>query len=438
MEKKYKKIIVETSRIILGVVFIFSGFVKAIDPWGNAYKIMDYFNAFQFGDYSFGAMPFAFIQVILEFGVGVCLLLGIYRRASSVLVLIIMLFMIPLTLYIAIANPVSDCGCFGDALIISNWQTFYKNIFLLIAAFIVFFWYRSMTPIFTRRAYIPAITWICLFIFALSFYNYYYLPVINFRPYKIGTNIPEKMEIPKNAEHDIYEVQLIYSKNGREKKFTIDNYPKNDTTWTFVDSKSRLIQEGFQPPIHDFSITSANEDDITDEVLSNPSYTFLLVSHQFSEASDNETDKINDIYDFSVNKGYAFYALTASSPDEIQGWIENSGAEYPFCTMDETTLKTIIRSNPGLLLIKNGTIINMWPNTRLPSADDLNKLISVTDQGKRIRAYNFPVVLFLTIIFILPFIALYFLDVTIFKKNKNKRRRHRHKHRHGYGHGYGH
>jgi len=438
MERKHKKIIVETSRIILGLVFVFSGFVKAVDPWGGAYKILDYFTAFEFTEYGPWAIPLSFFQAALEFGVGVCLLLGIYRRISSILILLIMLFMTPLTLYLAIANPVSDCGCFGDALVITNWQTFYKNIILLIAAIIVYFWYRLMTPFFTKRAYTSAISWICLFIFGVAIYCYFFLPVFDFRPYKIGTNIPEKMEVPKDAEHDVYEVQLIYSKDGREKKFTMDNYPKNDSTWTFVDSKSRMIKEGYRPPIHDFSITNAQEDDITDEVLSNPSYTFLLISHRLKEAEDTNVDEINRIYDFSVEKGYDFYALTASLPGEIQGWIENSGAEYPFCTTDEITLKTIIRSNPGLVLIKNGTIINMWSNFQLPDITKLNKLIDETNQGKMIKVHNFFTLFFLTVIFILPLVGLYFIDVTIFKKMKKNRRRHRRKHGHRHGRGYGH
>ena len=434
MDTKYKKIIVEISRVILGLVFVFSGFVKAVDPLGNAYKIQDYLTAFEFTDFNSWVIPISFLQAAIEFGVGVCLLLGVYRHISSVLVLLIMVIMTPLTLYLAIANPVSDCGCFGDALVITNWQTFYKNIFLLIAAVIVYLWYRSMTPFFTKRAYIATVVWICIFILGFIFYSYRYLPVFDFRPYKIGTNIPEKIKIPENAAHDIYEVQLIYSKDGKEQKFTVKNYPKNDTTWTFVDSRSHLIKEGYHPPIHDFSIMTANEDDITEEVLSNPSYTFLLIAHKLDKANDAHVDKINDIYDFSVKGGYGFYALTASLPDEIQGWIEDSGAEYPFCTMDDITLKTIIRSNPGLVLIKNGTIIDKWPNRHLPGIAQLNQLINETNQGKMVKVHNFYTLLFLIVIFLLPLVGLYYIDVTIFKKMKKRKHRHKHGHGHGYGH----
>jgi len=420
MEKKHKITAVEISRAILSLVFIFSGFVKAVDPWGGAYKIEDYFSAFELTQFNSLAVSLSFLQAAVEFGVGVCLLIGVYRRFNSILVLLIMLFMTPLTLYLAIANPVTDCGCFGDALVISNWQTFYKNIFLLIAAVIVFMWYRYMTPFFTQKAGFSATLWIYLFIIGVSFYCFHYLPVLDFRPYKIGANIPQKMEIPENAEPDIYEARLIYSKDGQKKEFTIQNYPKGDSTWTFVDSKSRLIKKGYQPPIHDFSITDAQKEDITGEVLSNPSYTFLLIAHKLGKANDTNVDKINDIYDFSKTKEYDFYALTSSLPNEIQDWIESTGAEYPFCTMDDIALKTIIRSNPGLLLMKDGTIINKWPNTRLPSVEELIKLTDEPQPENAPVSHGFLTVLFLTFVLFVPLIGLFLYDSFIRRGRKLK------------------
>jgi len=405
MEKTNKKITVEISRYILGAVFIFSGFVKAVDPWGGAYKIQDYFTAFDLPELNYWALVLSILQAAVEFGVGASLLIGVYRRSNATLALIIMLFMTPLTLYLAIANPVSDCGCFGDALVITNWETFFKNIFLLIAAIIVFRWYRLMYSCFSHKKYFYPSLWIYIFIVGVSLYCFYYLPVLDFRPYKIGANIPEKMKIPENAEHDVYDVRLIYSKDDKQKEFTIDNYPKGDSTWTFVDSESRLIKKGYQPPIHDFSITNAEGGDITEDVLSDSSYTFLLIAHKFTKAGDTNVDKINNIFDYSKSKGYAFYALTSSSPDEINEWIENTGAEYPFCTGDDTALKTIVRSNPGLLLIKGGTIVNKWPNSCLPDTDNLNKLINNVDHGKVPKNHPSRTVLVLALILLIPLVA---------------------------------
>jgi len=416
MENSSKKIAVEISRVILGIVFVFSGFVKAVDPWGGAYKIQDYFAAFELTDFNFMAMPLSFIQAAIEFGVGACLLIGVYRRFNSIMALLIMLFMTPLTLYIALTDPVTDCGCFGDALVISNWSTFYKNIVLLIAAVFVFLWFYMMTSLFTWRRYFFASFWIYFFILGVSIYCYTYLPLIDFRPYKIGANIPDQMMIPENAPSDIYNIKLLYSKDGVVKEFTDKNYPRGDSTWTFVDSKSTLIKKGYEPPIHNFSITNSSGYSIADDILVNPSYTFLLIAHKLEKASDKNVDKINDIYDFSNENRYDFYALTSSMDDEKQKWIENTGAEYLFCTADDITLKTIIRSNPGLMLIKEGTIIKKWPNTRLPDEEKLNKLIEETNLGKIPVVHHSSNLLLLTLILLTPLAGLFLYDFSFRRK----------------------
>lgn len=369
---KLKKIIVETCRVLLGVVFAFSGFVKAVDPLGSAYKISDYFAAWGLHALDFLALPGSFFQSAMEFALGVFLLAGVYRKITAWLILLVMCFMTPLTLYLAIANPITDCGCFGDALVITNWQTFYKNIVLLAAAAVVFLWHKRMSFLFPKKARFFVLTVTFLFIIGFSLYCYTCLPVLDFRPYKIGNNISEGMKIPEGAETDVYETTFIYAKDGVEQAFTIDNYPKEDSGWSFVDSKSKLIKKGYEPPVHDFVITTEQGDDITDEILADENYTFLLIAHKLEKANDSHIDKINEIYDYAKQHGYNFICLTASIPSEIQRWKENTGAEYPFCTMDDITLKTIIRSNPGLLLIKKGTVLNKWPNRRIPKEIENN------------------------------------------------------------------
>ncbi len=409
-QDKVKKIIVEISRIVLGVVFVFSGFVKAVDPWGGAYKNEDYFNAFGLNFFDFTALPVSFVQAAVEFALGFCLLLGVYRRFHSILMLLFMLFMTPLTLYLAIANPVSDCGCFGDALVITNWETFSKNVVLLAASIAVFKWYTYMTPLFS-----PQYSWLVtlytyLFIGGLSFYCYMHLPVLDFRPYKIGANIPELMKVPEGAPHDIYETTFIYSKDGAEKEFTLENYPAEDSTWVFVDSKSKLIQKGYQPPIHDFTITTENGEDITEAVLADTSYTFLLIMNRLDKADDSNVDDINEIYDYSRQMGYAFYALTAAGPADIQRWKENAGAEYPICVTDNTTLKTIIRSNPGLLLLKDGIVINKWPHGYLPVEQAFVKPLEETSWGQVPENKDKKKIATLALILIVPLVLLFLPD----------------------------
>ena len=228
---------------------------------------------------------------------------------------------------------------------------------------------------------IHAFVCLCAFFLLLE-----YLPVLDFRPYKIGADIKAGMEIPEGAKPSVFESRFVLEKDGRQQEFTLDNYP--DSTWTFVETRTVLKEKGYEPPIHDFSMISLGTgEDITDSVLTDKGYTFLLVAHRIEEADDSNIDLINEIYDYSVEHGYGFYALTSSPEEEIEMWRERTGAEYPFCQMDDITLKTIIRSNPGLLLIKDGTILNKWSDNQLPDEyvlnDSLDKLeLGTAETGK--------------------------------------------------------
>ena len=373
------KVWVNICRFVLAVVFIFSGFVKAIDPLGFFYKIQDYLTAFGLISWFPGYWPllFAVLLAAVEFCTGMYLFLGIRRRISSSLALLLMLVMTPLTLYLAIANPVSDCGCFGDAIVLTNWQTFGKNVVLLIAAVTVVWKWREVVRFISLKLEWILSLYTILFVFALAFYCLRNLPLFDFRPYKIGTNIKAGMEIPEGAKLSVLETMFVMEKDGKRQDFTLDNYP--DSTWTLVETRTVVKEKGYEPPIHDFSMLSIDSGtDITDSVLTDPGYAFLLVVHRVEEADDSYIDLINEIYDYSVEHGYGFYALTSSPEEEIALWCDRTGAEYPFCQMDDITLKTIIRSNPGLLLLKGGTILNKWSDSQLPDeyvlTDSLDRL----------------------------------------------------------------
>lgn len=373
------KVWVNICRFVLAVVFIFSGFVKAIDPLGFFYKIQDYLTAFGLISWFPGYWPllFAVLLAAVEFCTGMYLFLGIRRRISSSLALLLMLVMTPLTLYLAIANPVSDCGCFGDAIVLTNWQTFGKNVVLLIAAVTVVWKWREVVRFISLKLEWILSLYTILFVFALTFYCLRNLPLFDFRPYKIGTNIKAGMEIPEGAKLSVLETMFVMEKDGKRQEFTLDNYP--DSTWTLVETRTVVKEKGYEPPIHDFSMLSIDSGtDITDSVLTDPGYAFLLVVHRVEEADDSYIDLINEIYDYSVEHGYGFYALTSSPEEEIALWCDRTGAEYPFCQMDDITLKTIIRSNPGLLLLKGGTILNKWSDSQLPDeyvlTDSLDRL----------------------------------------------------------------
>lgn len=357
--------------MLLGAVFVLSGFVKAVDPHGTQYKIEDYAVALGFADALPAVLTISLAVALsaVEFCLGVFLVFAIRRRLTSRLVLLMLAALTPLTLWLALANPVSDCGCFGDAIILTNWQTFWKNVVLLAAALIVAWRPGLMVRFLSKSNQWIVINYTALFILAVAGWSLYDLPQFDFRPYHVGASIPEGMAVPEGAPQPEYETTFILEKDGRQQEFTLEEYP--DSTWTFVDSRTTLVSEGYVPPIHDFSIQAHDGTDITADVLADTTYTFLLVSPQLSDADDSSLDVINELYEYARHHGYPFYCLTASPDRAIESWCDRTGAEYPFCHTDETTLKTVIRSNPGLLLLKGGTVIGKWSHNGLPViADD--------------------------------------------------------------------
>ena len=406
---------------MLAALFIFSGFVKAVDPLGSFYKIQDYLTAFGIISWFPAYLPLLFAIVLssAEFCVGVSFFFGVRRKIASTLALLLMGVMTPLTLYLALANPVSDCGCFGDAWVLTNWQTFGKNIVLLVAAIAVFRDRKLMFRFVTLKIEWMVSLYTLLFVFALSFYCLEYLPVLDFRPYKIGTNIKAGMEIPEGAKPSVFESRFVLEKDGRRQEFTLDNYP--DSTWTFVETRTVLKEKGYEPPIHDFSMISLGTgEDITDSVLSDKGYAFLLVAHRIEEADDSNIDLINEIYDYSAEHGYGFYALTSSPDEEIGMWRERTGAEYPFCQMDDITLKTIIRSNPGLLLIKDGTILNKWSDNQLPDEYVLNDSLDKLELGQQKHENNLHTIGYVLLWFIVPLTLVIGIDILVIKRRERK------------------
>ena len=308
------------------------------------------------------------LQAGIEFCLGVFLLFAIRRRSTSRLILLVMLVMTPLTLWLALENPISDCGCFGDALVLTNWQTFWKNVLLLALSVVVACWPLSMFRFVSESNQWIVTNYSALFILVVSGYCLYDLPLFDFRPYHVGANIIKGMEIPDDAPMPEYHTIYVMEKDGVCKNFTVNNYP--DSTWTLVSVNTEMVKEGYTPPIHDFSLTTENGDDITYEVLTDTSFVFLLVSPHLEQADDSRFDLINELNEYAKEHGYSFYGLTASSDRAIARWREMTGAEYPFCQADEITLKTIIRSNPGLVLLKTGTVVRKWSNNNLPVIAD--------------------------------------------------------------------
>ena len=404
---------VNLCRLVVSLTFIFSGYVKAIDPVGTQYKLQDYLEVLLMGVHvpDYATLAASVLLGGAEFTLGVLLLFAIRRRLVTRLILLFMAVMTPLTLWLALDNPIEDCGCFGDAVVLTNWETFYKNLVLLAATLLLVKRPPLMPKFISNTNQWIVVNYTVLFILVSSGLSLYTLPPFDFRPYHVGANIREGMEIPEGAPLPEFETTFILEKDGQRKEFTLDDYP--DSTWTFIDSKTVQTVEGYVPPIHDFSIQAVDGgEDITDSVLNHKGYAFILVAPHLETADDSNFGEIDGIYEYSLDHGYPFYALTASTDEAISHWRDVTGAEYNFFHTDETTLKTVIRSNPGLVLIKDGTVIGKWSHNNLPELNYKSAELQDTEYGTMPDRSAMGKISKILLWYILPLMLLSFADRT--------------------------
>ncbi len=391
------------ARIVPGLVFIFSGFVKGIDPMGSAIKFTEYFEVFHMPWLVNSALALSFLQSIAEILIGFCLVTGLRMVLTSWATLIFMGFFTILTFYSALFNPVSDCGCFGDALVLSNWQTFYKNIFLLLLAFIIFLVRHKYKPYSTAVKEWVIVIFAAFLAFSLFLYSYHHNPILDFRPYNIGTHIQSKMIIPQGVPSDEYKTTLYYKKDGVTKEFTLQNYPWRDTSWKWVNTKSELVKKGYSPPIHGFSITTEGGEELTNEILADTGYSFIFISYDISLMNPGLWVKIKDYYKFSKDNNHNFYFVTSSNTDYVRKTKSFYNLPFDFVYSDQTALKTITRSNPGLMLLKDGVIIQKWhyndfPDTAYFKGNILSKIISKYNHDEELTKIGITVIIFLLIV----------------------------------------
>lgn len=380
-------ILSHASRIIIGLLFVFSGYVKAVDPLGFAYKLGEYFESMHIEFLSPLALTCAILVIAAELAMGLCLLARVRMQLVAWCVLLFMLFFTVLTFYIAVkGNVVKDCGCFGDALVLSNTATFLKNLAAMPFVIIIFLWRKKYTPV--AKCLVEWIIAVACFAFAvgIELHCLRNLPIIDFMPYKAGVNIPQSMEYPEDAVPDEYKTTYYYSKNGETKEFDQTNYPWKDSTWTYVDAKSELVKKGYEPPIHDFEIYNTDGENITYDIVSSENFTFIFTMRNIENINISNMNKVNALADYcQTNDDFDFFAYTASTNDEIEKFIEKTNAKYPFCFGDETTIKTMIRSNPGLMLIKDGNIWAKWSYKNVPTVERVKQIVS-TDYESTVSA----------------------------------------------------
>ncbi len=421
------KILVYISRILTGSLFIVSGLIKANDPLGFSYKLQEYFSpdVLNLPFLDSYALELSVFICVAEILLGFAVLLGAWMRFVSWNLLIMILFFTFLTFYSAYFNKVTDCGCFGDAIKLTPWQSFYKDIVLLIFTLIIFIQNKAIKLNTTLEDFIISllsviiIAWFSFSIIHWDFPFYFtsiiliilvliknskkiknpewvlallttiasiyfsihvlvHLPIKDFRPFAIGKSIKEGMKLPDGAKPDKFETILTYKnlKTGESKDFNLNNYPWQDTlNWKWEKTESKLIEKGDHPPIHDFNLFDSDGNDITEDVLSEP-YIFLIISHDINKARVANLNNIKNLAKEAFNAGYYVYGVTASSHNDTENFRHEHQLEFDYLTADQTVLKTIIRSNPGIVLLKEGTVIGKWSNYDCPSFEEIKKIIS--------------------------------------------------------------
>ena len=357
------------SRVLVGLVFIFSGFVKGVDPLGTAYRIEDYFVAYGWD----WAMPFSLFLSIslctLEFVLGVALLFNLRIRVLAWPLAIMMVFFTGLTYYDALYEPVPDCGCFGDAIKLTNWQTFYKNIFLVILVLLIFMHRKNYRSIFSKTGQNLILIAVTVGFVAFTIYQYNHLPMIDFREWKVGTDlVPEDAGVPK-----VY-VTYRNTETGEEKEFLSPDYPWDDSAWMSKwEFAGQRIDDSMVKKGHSLVLYDLNGNIVTDEYINNPDHNFLLVSWNLEEADQEALREAGKLYEEADQRGYSFIVITGSLSSEIDKYRDILPPGIEFFNADDIELKTMIRSNPGLILLKDGVVIDKWHYNDFP--DDLEHIV---------------------------------------------------------------
>lgn len=375
----------ELVRATLSIVFIVSGLVKAIDPLGTISKVAEYQSSL-FGITSPTLLslssPIAVVLIALEFLTGALLLAGVYRRLAARLSFLLMLLMTLLTGYIYLSDMRIDCGCFGEAIKLTPGETFLKNIILLPMAYLLATGSRKLRHLYSRRE-----RWIPLFLASIGilymiYESYTDLPYVDFLPYKVGVNLPQSMQEADAQMQDLLDrhTRYIYEREGSEQSFAMDSLP-DDNRWRFVriEQPSFLQLDLLQ---YDFSLLSYDGDDKTDSILSDKQGVFLLCSNSWSDANLDKIDVYNELYRYTKQHGYQLYGVSSGSEEDAEQWRYHTGAIYPILFLDGTTIKSLTRSNPGLIILKSGTILDKVPSERMPTLKEIPTFVESRLRGE--------------------------------------------------------
>jgi uncharacterized membrane protein YphA (DoxX/SURF4 family) len=368
-------------RIAVGLLFIFSGLIKANDPLGFSYKLEEYFDVFHITFLNSFALSIAILLCALEMILGFALLIGV--RAISVAwgLLLLIVFFSFLTFYSAFFKVVQTCGCFGDAIPLTPWQSFTKDLALLLLILVIFINRKFIQPVFNKRTGDQLLVAATVASLGFGFYTYNFSPVMDFLPYKTGANLPDEMKTPPGAKPDEIEVtyHLKSKKTGAAKAMNNTDYLKSniwkDNDWVIVgEPESRLVKKGFSPKIADLIINDAQGNNYTTELLTNPYYSLVIVAYNLRKTDEEAINRLNALaINLSQNFNIRTVLLTSNSAQDATAFAKQHHLLSEIFYADEVPLKSMVRSNPGILLLKNGTVINKWHYHSMPKYDELVK-----------------------------------------------------------------
>jgi uncharacterized membrane protein YphA (DoxX/SURF4 family) len=362
------KILTQISRILVGVLFIISGLIKANDTIGFSYKLVEYFEIFNMHFFVDYAVSMAMFICIFEIMVGIALLIGAYTRLNMWLLLLMIVFFTLLTGYSAVTNKVTDCGCFGDAIKLKPVESFLKDVLLLVFILIMFIGQKHIKPIVSNKTIVSIALGVSLLVITFFTFNtYMFLPKIDFLPYKVGNDIGQLMTLPPDAKRDSVVMVFIYEKDGKQFEFGVNEVGNVDDTYKFIDRIDKVIVEGDKAPIHDFKLFDVSGQDYTDTLLLQKGFRMILVQTNILKSRTGIEPQIAQLANDCALAGIPFWALTNTTLTEVEPYRHEHQFAFNYYNMDVTPLKSMVRSNPGLLLMKDNVVIKKWSAYGIPT-----------------------------------------------------------------------
>ncbi len=361
------KILVNICRVIVGVLFIFSGLIKAMDPHGLAYKMQEFYEVWALNSSLANmmhwldslALPFAIFMITLEIIVGVGILLGVWKKFFTWLILLLIIFFGFLTGYAALSGKIATCGCFGDCVPLTSMQSFIKDLVLLVLILILHFGRKYIFPVFTSAINIFLLIISTVLVLLYQWHVMRHLPTVDCLPFKKGGNVLELRKMPANAIPDKKEYRFVYEKEGKKQDFTIKDLP--DSTWQFISREDIIIEKGKnnEPPIKDFNLTTLSGNDTTDAILSLDASYYLFFVKGFSNTNFWLED-FDKIINYAKKNNRMLYVVTPEMKEADEFFNVRKKYSLPVFSLDATAFKTAARVNPELYLMHGPVIKNKW------------------------------------------------------------------------------